>query len=168
MSVLCDWEIRHVRNGHPSLISPWDEASLQPDSYDLHLFPVLLNRKGRKYIIPPEGLLLYFGEFRLGSTVEYIQMDLDLVAKVEGKSTRAREALTVQAAGHVDAGFEGNLTLELSQTDKDEPTLLLPGMAIAQLVFYRSEIPERPYGRGGVGHYQEQVGPTLSWEEGRR
>lgn len=167
MSVLCDSQIRaeQFNNEYPMII-PWDDESLQPNSYDLHLSPVLRNRKGRKWIIPDTGLLLYFGEFRLGSTIERIRIPLHLVAKVEGKSSRAREALTVQAAGHVDAGFEGTLTLELSQTDNDEPTLLLPGMAIAQLVFHSSLIPARPYSERG--HYQGQDGPTLSWEERSR
>ena len=51
----------------------------------------------------------------LGQTLERVRLPDDLVARLEGKSSLGRLGLLIHStAGFVDAGFEGNLTLELS------------------------------------------------------
>ena len=66
-------------------------------------------------------------------------------------------------AGFVDAGFEGYLTLELSNV-ATLPITLYPGMKIGQLSFLRMDRPaEVPYGADSLGSkYRGQVGPTPS------
>ena len=66
-------------------------------------------------------------------------------------------------AGFVDAGFEGFLTLELSNV-ATLPITLYPGMKIGQISFLRMDGPaEHPYGSGSLGSkYAGQVGPTPS------
>lgn len=66
-------------------------------------------------------------------------------------------------AGFVDAGFEGHLTLELSNV-ANLPIALYPGMRIGQLCFFQLSSPaERPYGSPELGSkYQGQRGPTAS------
>jgi deoxycytidine triphosphate deaminase len=66
-------------------------------------------------------------------------------------------------AGFVDAGFEGYLTLELSNV-ATLPITLYPGMKIGQISFLRMDGPaEHPYGSGTLGSkYSGQVGPTPS------
>ena len=66
-------------------------------------------------------------------------------------------------AGLADPGFEGQITLELSNI-ASLPIAIYPGMRIAQLVFERLSTPaDRPYGAGGLGSkYQGQRGPTAS------
>jgi dCTP deaminase len=67
----------------------------------------------------------------------------------------------------VDAGWDGNLTLELSNV-ANLPITLYPGMKIGQISFLRMTGPaDRPYGARGTGSkYQGQRGPTPSryWE----
>jgi deoxycytidine triphosphate deaminase len=66
-------------------------------------------------------------------------------------------------AGFVDAGFDGYLTLELSNV-ANLPITLYPGMKIGQLCLFEMSSPaERPYGSRELGSkYHGQVGPTPS------
>ncbi len=66
-------------------------------------------------------------------------------------------------AGFVDPGWDGHLTLELSNVNTI-PITLYPGMRIGQLSFFRLTSPaERPYGSPELGSsYQGQTGPTPS------
>jgi len=58
----------------------------------------------------------------------------------------------------VDAGFEGNITLEFYNANS-RPLRIYPGMRICQLVFAQMEQPaENPY----RGKYQGQRGTTAS------
>jgi len=66
-------------------------------------------------------------------------------------------------AGFVDAGWDGHLTLELSNV-ANLPITLYPGMKIGQISFLRmTTAADQPYGSKGVGSkYQGQRGPTPS------
>ena len=66
-------------------------------------------------------------------------------------------------AGFVDAGWDGHLTLELSNV-ANLPITIYPGMKIGQISFLRMTTPaEVPYGSKAVGSkYQGQRGPTPS------
>jgi deoxycytidine triphosphate deaminase len=66
-------------------------------------------------------------------------------------------------AGFIDPGWDGHVTLELSNV-ANLPITIYPGMKIGQLSFMQlSEPAERPYGSGGLGSkYQGQRGPTPS------
>ena len=66
-------------------------------------------------------------------------------------------------AGFVDAGWTGQLTLELSNV-ANLPITIYPGMRIGQLCVFRMSSPaERPYGSDDVGSkYRGQSGPTPS------
>lgn len=101
------------------------------------------------------------GEFVLGSTVEVVKLSPNIVGLVHGKSTRARQGLIVHAAGLVDPGFNGQLTLEMFNMSS-VPMVLEFGMLICQISFdFLSTSPDRPYGTPGLGsHYQGQYGPT--------
>ena len=62
-----------------------------------------------------EPFVLHPGEFVLGTTVERIVLPDDLVARLEGKSSLGRLGLLIHStAGYVDPGWDGRLTLELS------------------------------------------------------
>jgi deoxycytidine triphosphate deaminase len=64
-------------------------------------------------------------------------------------------------AGFVDPGFEGHLTLELSNVST-LPITIYPGMKIGQISFYQLTTPaDRPYGSAG-NKYHGQRGPTPS------
>jgi len=66
-------------------------------------------------------------------------------------------------AGFVDAGFRGNLTLELSNV-ANLPITIYPGMKIGQLCIFQMTSPaERPYGSEDLNSkYLGQEGPTPS------
>jgi dCTP deaminase len=88
----------------------------------------------------------------------------DVVGRLEGKSSLGRVGLIVHStAGFVDAGWNGNLTLELTNL-APLPIELFPGMRIAQISFLRmTEAADRPYGTPGLGSkYQGQSRPTAS------
>lgn len=71
----------------------------------------------------------------------------------------------IEAAGLVDPGFEGELTLELFNMS-DEPIVLERKQPICQVCFqWTDTTPERIYGKAG-NHYQGQTGPTPSWRLG--
>jgi deoxycytidine triphosphate deaminase len=78
--------------------------------------------------------------------------------------------LTHSTAGFLDPGFQGHVTLELSNV-ANLPITLYPGMRIGQIAVFQLTTPaDRPYGSGGVNSkYQGQRGPTPSryWENFR-
>ena len=88
----------------------------------------------------------------------------DLVARLEGKSSLGRLGLLIHStAGFIDPGWDGHVTLELSNV-ANLPITIYPEMKIGQLSFVQmSEPAEQPYGSSGLGSkYQGQRGPTPS------
>jgi deoxycytidine triphosphate deaminase len=66
-------------------------------------------------------------------------------------------------AGYIDPGWDGHVTLELSNV-ANLPVTIYPGMKIGQVSFVQlSEPAQTPYGTGEIGSkYQGQRGPTPS------
>ncbi|MGH2554254.1 MAG: dCTP deaminase, partial [Actinomycetota bacterium] len=118
-------------------------------------------------MVEPEGdnpFILHPGEFVLGSTLERVRLPDDLVARLEGKSSLGRLGLLIHStAGYVDPGWDGFLTLELSNV-ANLPITIYAGMKIGQISFFRlTSAAERPYGSRDRGSkYQGQQGPTAS------
>ena len=111
-----------------------------------------------------EAFILHPGEFVLGSTLERIRLPDDLVARLEGKSSLGRLGLLIHStAGFIDPGWDGHVTLELSNV-ANLPITLYVGMKIGQLSFVQlTEPAENPYGAALLGSkYQGQKGPTPS------
>ncbi|NIA23941.1 MAG: dCTP deaminase [Gammaproteobacteria bacterium] len=161
------------------VVDPFDESFVQPSSVDLRVdrfFRVFENHRYAQ--IDPkqsqedlttlvetgvdEPFMLHPGEFVLGSTLERVRLADDVVARLEGKSSLGRLGLLIHStAGFVDPGFDGYLTLELSNVAK-LPIAIYPGMRIGQISFYELTTPaDRPYGTAG-SKYQGQRGPTPS------
>jgi dCTP deaminase len=108
--------------------------------------------------------VLHPGEFVLGSTLERIRLPDDLVARLEGKSSLGRLGLLIHStAGFIDPGWDGHVTLELSNV-ANLPVTIYPEMKIGQISFVQlTEPAETPYGTGAIGSkYQGQRGPTPS------
>ncbi|MFB6163151.1 MAG: dCTP deaminase [Halococcoides sp.] len=110
-----------------------------------------------------DEFILHPGDFVLGTTVERVSVPDDLIAHVEGRSSLGRLAIVVHAtAGLCDPGFEGKITLELSNLGT-APVALTPEMRISQLTFTQLSSPaERPYGEERGSKYQGQTGPQAS------
>ena len=91
----------------------------------------------------------------------------DLVARLEGKSSLGRLGLLIHStAGFVDAGFDGQLTLELSNV-ANLPITLYPNMKIGQISFQQMTTRPMPYGSAKLkSKYKHQQGPMPSryWE----
>ena len=100
----------------------------------------------------------------LGSTLERVALGADLVARLEGKSSLGRLGLLIHStAGFVDSGWDGHLTLELSNV-ANLPIAIYPGMKIGQISFLQmTTAAEKPYGSTEAGSkYKGQEGPTPS------
>jgi dCTP deaminase len=113
--------------------------------------------------------ILHPGDFVLGTTRERVGIPDDLIAHVEGRSSLGRLAIVVHAtAGLCDPGYEGQITLELSNLGT-APVALTPGMRISQLTFTELKTPaDRPYGAERGSKYQGQSGPQASKIQGDR
>src|SRR5262245_36425801 len=111
-----------------------------------------------------EPFILHPGEFVLGSTLERVSLPDDVVGRLDGKSSLGRLGLLIHStAGFIDPGWDGHVTLELSNV-ANLPITIYPGMKIGQLSFVQMTEPaEAPYGSGAIGSkYQGQKGPTPS------
>jgi len=183
--ILSDRSIREELEAERIVIDPLGEGCIQPSSVDLRLdrlFRVFLNHTmpvidvkadledlTRLVSIEEEDVfILHPGEFVLGSTYERVGVPNDLVGRIEGKSSLGRLGLLIHStAGFIDAGFNGHITLELSNV-ANLPITLYPGMKVGQISFLRmTTAADVPYGSSGVGSkYQGQRGPTPSryWE----
>jgi dCTP deaminase len=179
--ILSDRTIREELAAGRIEIDPLDETCIQPSSVDLHLdryFRVFLNHTYRVIDVKDDQedltelikidedatFILHPGEFVLGSTAERVKLPHDLVGRLEGKSSLGRLGLLIHStAGFVDAGWDGHLTLELSNV-ANLPITLYPGMKIGQMSFLMMTTPaDTPYGSKAVGSkYQGQRGPTPS------
>ena len=179
--ILSDRTLREEIAARRIVIDPLDERCIQPSSIDVkvsNLFRVFRNHTAgiidvkqdledltEMVVVDPDGVfMLHPGEFVLGSTLERITVPDDLVARIEGKSSLGRLGLLIHStAGFIDAGFDGHITLELSNV-ASLPITIYPGMKIGQISFVQMTTPaDNPYGKGARGSkYQGQRGPTPS------
>jgi dCTP deaminase len=179
--VLSDRTIRRLLEEGRVGIEPYEEELLQPSSVDVRVdrfFRVFNNARypfidvkremedltSLVEVSPDEPFILHPGEFVLGSTLERITLPDDLVARLEGKSSLGRLGLLIHStAGFIDPGWDGHVTLELSNV-ANLPITIYYGMKIGQLSFVQlTEPAEHPYGTGALGSkYQGQSGPTPS------
>lgn len=169
------------------LIDPFDPAMCGPNSYDVTLGDTLLryNRPFRHGVplpidplnppptmtVPAEndGWLLDPGVLYLGSTAERIACH-GVVPWIDGRSSVGRLGISVHVtAGRGDDGWPGPgrepapFTLEITVV---HPTILRPGMRLAQLAFMRVEGDRRPY----AGRYGEATAAPVAsrfHQEGR-
>jgi dCTP deaminase len=183
--ILSDRDIQRRLQDGSLTITPIDnpEQQIQPASVDLRLgneFIVWPYPQEPSHIVdvrsqdsitrnqaswkaqPGMGFLLRAGEFALGTTIERVSVPFDLVGRLEGRSSVARLGLIVHAAGWIDPGFRGQITLELRNISST-PIRLWPDMRICQIAFHELTTPvDRPYGHMRGSKYQEQVGTVGS------
>jgi dCTP deaminase len=179
--VLSDRTIKEEIAAGRLVFDPYDESLVQPSSVDVRVdrsfrvfnnsrYPYIDVRQPMEDLTElvtvgdDEPFVLHPGEFVLGQTLERVKLPDDLVARLEGKSSLGRLGLVIHStAGFVDPGFEGNLTLELSNL-ATLPITIYQGMPIGQISFMRMDGPvERPYGARDTGSkYQGQAEPTAS------
>src|SRR3984885_5124821 len=161
-------------------IDPYDAALLQPSSVDVrvdryfrvfrnNLYPYIDVKQAQEDLtelveVGGDPFILHPGEFVLGSTLERVRLPDDLVARLEGKSSLGRLGLLIHStAGFIDPGWDGHVTLELSNV-ANLPITIYHEMKIGQISFLQlSEPTSQPYGTGSLGSkYQGQRGPPPS------
>lgn len=184
MAILSDKTIKEYLEEGKIVIDPLkDEQQIQPSSVDMRLgdeFKVFKVIR-KPYIDPkdeediaeymesstvPEGeaFIIHPNEFALATTQEYVKVPDDLVARVEGRSSMGRLGVTMHVtAGYVDPGFEGRITLEISNIGA-MPVALYPSQRVCQLVFETMTTPaELPYGHPKRNSkYMNQLKPESS------
>ena len=186
--ILSDRTIREEIKAGRVVIDPFDDDMVQPSSVDVrldryfrvflnHTMPVIDLKKNLEELTrlveidaedPDRTFILHPGEFVLGSTLERVALPDDTVGRIDGKSSLGRLGLLIHStAGFIDPGFDGHITLELSNV-ASLPITLYPGMKIGQISFLRmTTAADVPYGATQLGSkYQGQRGPTPSryWE----
>jgi dCTP deaminase len=83
-----------------------------------------------------QKFLLHPGTVALVPTLEWIKLPLDIQGVVTARSSWAREALNIATASFVEPGYEGIVTLELTNLGQI-PIALYPGLRVAQMALYR-------------------------------
>jgi len=180
--ILSDRDIKKVIKNKKLVFEPsLNKNQIGPASIDLKLGPIfksfnvtkqclLDTKKGlpdedfiiTKKVKRGESFILHPNNFILASTKEYVKVPDDMVLKVEGKSTLARMGILVHTAGFVDPGFEGTLTLEISN-QSNLPVALYPDMHICQIaVEFLSSPAEVPYNKRKKSLYSKSKGPIAA------
>lgn len=144
------YEIREFkRNLFKEYFNPYELIS--PDEYTAISKP-----KNGKFILEP-------GDFILATSLEKIKLPSNITARLEGRSSIGRLGIIIYATqGHIDPGFEGTLTLKISNISA-MPIALYPEMKIAQIVFEKlSSSVQIPYEKRKTSKYIKQKGVQVS------
>lgn len=161
-------------------IEPYDPHRLRPASLELHLGGTVARWRQRGQMLvsvmpraladiserdfeitrglgPGDRFVLEPGEAVLATVDHWVAMGGGLLGRVEGKSSIARAGQSVHAAGLVDPGFVGVLTLELVN-HAPVSVVYEVGAPVAQLtIALLDQETSRPYGHPEMGsRYQGQ------------
>jgi dCTP deaminase len=110
-----------------------------------------------------ESFILQPGEFALAITEEKLELDDDVLGRLEGRSSLGRIGIIVHGtAGLFDPGWRGKATLELSNLGR-MPVALYPGMRICSFTFEQLTTPSSvPYHKKASNKYAGQSRPLAS------
>ena len=181
--VLSDRDIKRYLAEGRIRIDPAIDYSFQlgPCSVDLRLGPVfklfdysrvpyidtrapMLGEMMREVVVDGEGpFVLHPGEMVLASTYESLELDDDILARLEGRSSLARLGIIVHGtAGVFEPGWRGRAVLELSNLSR-VPVALYPMMRICSFTFEALSSPsENPYWKRAASKYVGQSGAEAS------
>jgi len=134
-----------------------------------HPYIDLKEKKGieglMKSIEVPAGdsFILQPREFVLAITEESLELDDDVLGRLEGRSSLGRIGIIVHGtAGLFDPGWSGKATLELSNLSR-MPVALYPGMRICSFTFEQLSSPSSmPYRNKAGNKYSGQTRPLAS------
>jgi dCTP deaminase len=112
---------------------------------------------------PGEPFILQPREFVLAITEETLELDSDVLGRLEGRSSLGRIGIIVHGtAGLFDPGWSGKATLELSNLSR-MPVALYPGMRICSFTFEQLSSPVSVPYRAKLGNkYANQSQPLAS------
>ncbi len=125
-----------------------DPKNFDPASFVLFEGPVCT--------IPPNS-------FVLGRSIEHFRLPRNVTGIILGKSTYARCGIVTNFTP-LEAGWEGHITIEISNT-APLPALIYAKEGIAQILFFESDedclVSYADRAAGAGGKYQGQTGITL-------
>jgi dCTP deaminase len=127
----------------------------------------------RTVVVPAdEPFILQPRDFVLAITLETLELDNEVLARLEGRSSLGRLGIIVHGtAGLFDPGWVGKATLELSNLSR-MPVALYPGMRICSFTFEQLSSPVSvPYRDKRGNKYAGQTSPLgsrLASEVGKR
>lgn len=153
-------------------IEPYNNAQLNPNSYNLRLHNELMTydasdldmktqNTASLITIPSEGLKLTPGKLYLGRTFEYTRTQ-NLVPMLEGRSSVGRLGMFIHVtAGFGDVGFEGFWTLEIFVI---QPLVIYPFVEVCQIYYHTLEGEYDVY---TSGKYQKNSGiqPSMLYKD---
>lgn len=156
MTVLSDTDIREELDLGRLLVDPAvDERQIQPASLDLRMGDEVMDfATGR--LVDPDGdtFSIHPWRFYLAATLDDVTLPNDLTASIENRSTFARQGLIPHlAAGRVDPGWSGVLTLEMLNVSHT-PVEIGIGERVVQLVIEPTRTPSAGY----TGQFQGATG----------
>ncbi len=169
--ILSDWDIRLYIEKKLLKIDPLYPDTIRENGIDLRFGKefcrytagkeVIDSRSGvpERYLVCEEidaekGYVIMPGDRILATTLEYVEVPIDLVGLVNLRSTFARLGLYIPPTV-IDAGFKGQVTIEIVGAKR--PIRVYPGQRFLHVVFLRTSSPvHSPYS----GKYQGQRGVT--------
>lgn len=120
---------------------PLDSFQTRPHAIDLRLQDTVTLKPGERFLC---------------KSLEWVSLPLDVAASVFPRSSMNRRNLTVDMTGVVDAGYEGNLIIPITNNAKVTTVKLLRGERVASMVFWElnmlAEKVQSKY-HGGPGNY---------------
>ncbi|MDD4784346.1 MAG: dCTP deaminase [Candidatus Pacebacteria bacterium] len=180
--ILCDKDIKKaIKDGDLIFREKLNSEQIEVASIDLKLGPIFKTfkhtsesvldlKKGVDFskimdteiVDKKKGFILHPNRFVLVSSKEFMKLSNRIAIRAEGKSSLARMGLLVHTAGFVDPGFEGTLTLEISN-QAEIPIMLYPDMYICQIaVEWLSSPCELSYSQRRKSLYHKSEGPKVA------
>jgi dCTP deaminase len=129
--------------GRDLIISPFSQECLQPASYDLRVAHDMVLPRGTCTLVP---------------TLEWVELPMDLAATLRCRSSFGRKGVLI-AAGFVDPGFRGQLTLCLVNMGADDVPVY-KNNRVVQMIIQEVKGGNRLYD----GRYQDSHGVIHSQE----
>lgn len=149
------------------MVEPYNPAHLSGCSIDLTLSDHILveslndNSNGWVECDITDGFAVKPKQFVLASTAEVITIPHDCCGKIFLRSSAARAGIDHALAGFLDAGFSGQVTLELINNLQLRSFELCKGQRLIQLVVYQlNSTPSNTYDLTGNYHGQRRVTPS--------
>jgi dCTP deaminase len=125
-------------------LSHVDPSQYKQSAHDRHSQEQTRRQKfDRREFMFGQKLLLHPGALTLVPTLEWVKLPLDIKGVVTARSSWAREGLSIATANFINPGYNGIITLELSNLG-EIPMALYPGLRIAQISFYELDTPVTP------------------------
>lgn len=153
--ILVDRQIKD-RVGKAKVVSPFEEACVQPASYDLRIGSLIyapptpdqaidVSKNGGVYRLPPYGNAVL-------TTYEDLRLPGDMIGRIGLKSSLARRGIIASTGPQIDPGFEGKLFVSIFNVAAVSHVLEYQDTFLTIEFHTLDQLPERTY----EGPYQRK------------